>query len=171
MNYELLQDAIVTRLSPFNTADIAVVRVPETESERSKTIPTKAKFTVIYAGSEYSESESTGYIRQSEKVFIQILIESTFLYGNRGIYALTSLLKKAITGFKAQGTDRFQVSKHHTIGSPEASKENNMWQYSVVFQANAVHVENFEEDLSVILQTITYTDVPDGETIVVPPSE
>jgi len=171
MNYELLQNAIVSRLQPFTTAGISVVRLPQTESERTQTIPTKVNFTVIYAGSEYSEVNSTGHISQDEKIFIQILIESTFLYGNTGVYAMASLLKKALTGFKAQGTTKFQVAKHHTIGQPDAEKKDNMWHYSVVFQAMSVHVEDYTEDLSVILKQITYVDKPGDETTIVPPTE
>jgi hypothetical protein len=171
MNYELLQNAIVSRLEPFTTAGISVVRLPQTESERTQTVPTKVKFTVIYAGSEYSEVNSTGYISQDEKIFIQILIESTFLYGNTGVYAMASLLKKALTGFKAQGTTKFQVAKHHTIGQPDAEKKDNMWHYSVVFQAMSVHVEDYTEDLSVILKQITYVDKPGDETTIVPPTD
>ena len=172
MNYELLQDAFVARLQPFMTAGVAtVVRLPETESERTRNLPTKVRFTIIYAGSEYSDVNSAGYISQDEKVFIQILIESTFLYGSNGVYAMASLLKKALTGFKAQGTTKFQVAKHHTIGQPDAEKKDNMWQYSVVFQATAVHVEDFTEDLSVILRQITYVDKPGDETTIVPPAE
>lgn len=172
MDYELLQNAVVTRLQPFMTAGIAtVVRLPQTESERTQTLPTKVKFTVIYAGSEYSEVNSTGYISQDEKVFIQILIESTFLYGNTGVYAMASLLKKALTGFKTQGTKKFQVAKHHTIGQPDAEKKDNMWHYSVVFQTMSLHVEDYTEDLSVILKQITYVDKPGDETTVVPPAE
>jgi Gp37 protein len=171
MNYELLQDAVVARLQPFTTVGVSVIRLPETEGEKTTLVPTKARFTVIYAGSEYSEVNSTGYVSQDEKVFIQILIESTFLYGNKGIYALASVLKKALTGFKAQGTSKFQVTKHHTIGQPDAEKVNNMWQYSVVFQTIAPHVEDFAEDLSLILEKITYIDSPDGDTTVVPPED
>ena len=169
MNYELLQDAIVLRLPPFMTAGIAdVVRLPQTESERTQNLPTKVKFTVIYAGSEYSEVKSTGHVSQDEKIFIQILIESTFLYGDRGVYKMASVLKKALTGFKTQGTAKFQVAKHHTIGQPDAEKKDNMWNYSVVFQTTAPHVEDFTEDLSVILKQITYIDKQDDEVTQVP---
>lgn len=170
MNYEKLQDEIVERLQPFITAGIAsAIRLPETESERTQNLPTKVKFTVIYAGSEYSDVNSSGYISQYEKVFIQILIESTFLYGGAGVYNMASLLKRVLTGFKAQGTTKFQVAKHHTIGQPDAEKKDNMWQYSIVFQAISVHVEDYTEDLSVILTQLTYIDKPGDETMIVPP--
>lgn len=163
MNYETLETEIVARLTPFLTAGIAVEKLPELEADRSKPLPTKAKFTVIYAGSEYGSALSTAQISQEEKVFIQILIESTFLRGSLGVYNLASLLKKALTGFKPSGCRRIQVTKHHTIGGENAEKINNMWNYNVIFQTTALHVEDFEEDLTLILEKITLVDQPDGE--------
>jgi len=49
MNYENLETEIVARLTPFATVGIAVEKLPELEANRSKPLPTKAKFTVIYA--------------------------------------------------------------------------------------------------------------------------
>ena len=163
MNYENLEIEIVARLAPFITAGITVESLPELEVDRSKPLPTKAKFTVIYAGSEYGSALSTAQISQEEKIFIQILIESTFLRGNLGVYNLASVLKKALTGFQPSGCRRIQVTKHHTIGGEEAQKINNMWNYNVIFQTTSIHVEDFEEDLTLILEKITLIDEPDGE--------
>jgi len=156
MNYEALQDEIVAKLQPFSDVGITVERLPEVESEKTKVLPTKARFTVIYAGSEYDVTNSTGNIAQNEKIFVQILVESTFLYGEIGIYNLISLLKKALVGFKPQNTNGLQLSKHHTIGSPGAEKINNMWQYQVIFQCNGFNIEDFTEEYIGILKKITY---------------
>ena len=163
MNYETLENEIVARLTPFVTVGITVEKIPELESERTKPLPTKAKFTVIYAGSEYGSSLSTSQVSQEEKIFIQVLIESTFLRGSLGVYNLASVLKKALTGFQPSGCRRIQVTKHHTIGGEEAQKINNMWNYNVIFQTTSIHVEDFEEDLTLILKKITLIDEPDGE--------
>jgi len=163
MNYETLETEIVARLTPFLTVGIAVEKLPELEADRSKPLPTKARFTVIYAGSEYGSSLSTAQISQEEKIFIQILIESTFLRGTLGVYNLASVLKRALTGFRPSGCRRIQVTKHHTIGGENAEKINNQWNYNVIFQTTALHVEDFEEDLTLILQKITLVDQPDGE--------
>lgn len=163
MNYENLENEILDRLTPFTTVGVAVEKLPELEIDRSRPSPTKAKFTVIYAGSEYGNSMSTAQISQEEKIFIQILIESTFLRGTLGVYNLASILKKALTGFRPSGCRRIQVTKHHTIGGEEAQKINNMWNYNVIFQTTSVHVEDFEEDLTLILRQITTVDEPDGE--------
>lgn len=163
MNYENLEIEIVDRLQPFTTVGVAVERLPELEINRTRPLPTKAKFTVIYAGSEYGSSLSTAQISQEEKIFIQVLIESTFLRGSAGVYNLASVLKKALTGFQPSGCRRIQVTKHHTIGGEDAEKINNMWNYNVIFQTTSLHVEDFTEDLSLILKEIKLVDQPDGE--------
>ena len=71
---------------------------------------------------------------------------------------MASILKKALAGFKAEGTTKFQVSKHHTIGQPDAEKKDNIWQYQVIFQASAKSVEDYEEDLTVLLKQIKFID-------------
>jgi hypothetical protein len=167
MNYEILEAEIVNRLKPFVTVGICVEKLPELESDRSKPLPTKAKFTIIYAGSEYGNALSTFQISQEEKIFVQILIESTFLRGTFGVYNLASVLKKALTGFQPTGCRKMQVTKHHTIGGENAEKINNMWNYNVIFQTTSVHVEDFEEDLTLILQKITLIDSPDGEVNII----
>ena len=60
-----------------------------------------------------------------------------------------------------------QVTKHLSIGGESAEKINNMWNYNVIFQTTAVHVEDFTEDLSLILKKITTIDEPDGEINVI----
>jgi len=171
MDYEALQNKIVERLQTFVVAGLEVVRLPENNDELTQTKPSRAKFTVIYAGSEYAKAASTAEISQTEEIFFQILIESSFLYGPLGVYALVSLLKKALTGYQPEGCRRIQVSKHHTIGSPEATRINNMWQYNAVFSTSTIHVQDPEEDIIVLLQKITFTDVPDGEISIVPEPE
>jgi len=171
MNYELLQDEIVERLQPFATVGVDVERLPETNAQRTDVTPGKARLTVIYAGSEYEGTNSTAQVSQNEKIFIQVLIESTFLYGNLGVYYLANVLKKALTDFRPQNISKLQVSKHHTIGQPDAEKKNNMWQYQVIFQGTNKHVEEYDQGdtWTTLLTKITYLD--GAETITVPPEE
>lgn len=169
MNYELSIGNIVDRLQPFTEAKITVRRMPEKESENTDIEGDAARFTVIYAGSEYEEAQSTGHISQEENIFFQIMVESGFLYGPRGVYNLADVLRKSLIGFKPAGFlyPGLQVSKHFTIGSPEAVKVNNMWRYQVIFKGKTLAVENFAEDLTPLLKKITLND--GAEQIVIPP--
>lgn len=170
MNYEQLEDEIVLRLFPFTTVGVEVRKMPENEADFTRPTPTKAQITVIYAGSEYGNTMSTAQVSQEEKIFVQLLIESTFLRGNVGIYTLISLIKKALTGFQPSNCRRMQVTKHHSIGGEEVQKINNRWNYNVIFQTTSMHVEDFTEDLSVILKKITTID-PDLEVFTIPSIE
>lgn len=168
MNYELLEDEIVTRLQPFTTVGITVEKLPEVESEKKSVTTGTARLTVIYAGSEYGGTKSTAQVSQEEKVFVQVLVESTFLRGPKGVYTIIDIVKKALTDFRPQGLTKLQVTKHHTIGQPEAVKENNMWQYQVIFQGTNLHVEEYDQGdtWTTLLTKITYLNGTD--TVVVP---
>jgi len=169
MNYEVLENQVYTKILPMDSVEgITVRRMPENEADRKKAFPGNAQLTVIYAGSEYPETISTSQVSQDEKVFIQILIESSFLRGPQGIYNLLAVLKTLLIGFRPSFCTGMQVVKHHTIGGDEAEKVNNMWNYNVIFQARAVAVEDFTEDLSILLKKITLIDQPDEETNVIP---
>ena len=169
MDYELLEDEIVAILQPFAAVGVTVEKVPETESQRNQTLPGKARLTVIYAGSEYEGTRSTAQVSQNEKVFIQVLVESTFLRGPLGVYNLTNIVKRALTDTRPRNITKLQVTKHHTIGTPEAEKKNNMWQYQIIFQGTNLHVELHDqgESWESLLKKITYLD--GAETVVVPP--
>lgn len=168
MNYEVLESQIENRLSIMRQANITVQKMPELEGERNRPLPSQAGVTIIYAGSEYGLPNSTAQVRQEEKIFIQILIESTFLRGPQGVYSLLTAVKDLLIGFQPNFCNRIQVVKHHTIGGEEAQKINNMWAYNVIFQTTGIAVENYTEDLSVILKKITLTDVPGGEITIIP---
>lgn len=168
MNYENLEIQFENRLSILTQVGIVVQRLPEIESERNRPLPSKAGITIIYAGSEYGLPNSTAQVRQEEKIFMQILIESTFLRGPQGVYNLISVIKDLIVGFAPPFCTRFQVVKHHTIGGEEAQKINNMWSYNIIFQSTGIAVENFIEDTSIILKRITLIDVPGGDVTVIP---
>lgn len=168
MNYEQLESDIVNRLAPFAAVGVNVRKTPEVENERVRPEPTNAQFTVMYAGSEYENTQSTAQVSQYETVFVAVLIECNLLRGNIGIYNLTSVLKKALIGFKPTNCHRLQAVKHHMLGTPEAVKKDNVWQFQAVFKTTTLTVEDYTEDLSVLLKKVTLIDIPDGETTIIP---
>lgn len=168
MNYEQLETEIVVRLAPFATVGVNVIKTPEVEIERKRPEPQKAQFTVMYAGSEYENVQSTAQVSQMESVFVAVLVESNLLRGQRGVYNLVKVLKEALIGFKPSNCHRLQAVKHHILGSPEAVLKDNIWQLQAVFKTTSLAVEAYTEDLSVILKKITLIDVPGGETTVIP---
>lgn len=172
MNYALIESEIVTKLAPFQSIGIDVVVMPELEADRVKPLPTKAKLTVIYSGSDYPSMNSTAQINQDEKIYIIVLIESTFLRGTFGVYNLIPLIRSALVGFRPTGCGtRMKIEKNHTVGAPEAIKLNNMWEYQIVFSTTSVVVEDFTEDLSVLLKKITLNDGNETLDIPIPDTE
>jgi hypothetical protein len=168
MDYEVLENEIITRLSPLASSDLQIVGLPENEAEKSRPLPTKAKFTIIYAGSEYDKSTSTGQNRNSENVFLTILIESTFLRGNLGVYNLLRVLKLALSGYSPSNCKKLEIVKHHSIGSDPIKKNGNLWEYQIVFQTSGLHVENFIEDVSILVSQITLKENGDDTVITDP---
>jgi len=168
MNYEQLENDVLNRLAPFAAVGVRVVKTPEVENERLKPEPTKAQFTVMYAGSEYENVNSTAQVSQMESVFIAVLIECNLLRGANGVYGLLAVLKQALLGFRPTNCHRMQAVKHHLLGSPEAVKKDNVWQFQAVFKTTSLAVENYTEDISILLKQVTLIDRPDGDTIVVP---
>jgi len=171
MNYELIEQQICSRLQPFAIVGVDVIVMPELEADRKRPVPTKAQFTVIYSCSEYGNVNSTAQINQNEDLYFTVLIESTFLRGAMGVYSLLNTLRKAIVGFKPTGCLRIQAVKHHTIGSPDAQKIDNMWQDQAVFKTSTLLVEDYTEDVTALVTRIKFIDQPDGETMIVPPTE
>lgn len=172
MNYALIESDIVAKLAPFQEVGIDVVVMPELEADRVKPLPTKAKLTVIYSGSDYPSMNSTAQINQDEKIYIIVLIESTFLRGPFGVYTLIPLIRKALVGFRPSGCgNKMRIEKNHTVGAPEAIKQNNMWEYQIVFSTTSVVVEDFTEDLSVLLKKITLNDGNETLDIPIPDTE
>lgn len=173
MNYETLENQVYEKILPMGLVPgISIRKMPESEAEKKRPIPGNAQLTVIYAGSEYPETISTSQVSQEETVFIQVLIESSFLRGPQGIYNLLSVLKNFLVGFRPSFCLGMQVVRHHTIGGEEAEKINNLWNYNVIFKAkSAMTVTDFTEDLSVILKKITLIDKPGDETTIIPNPE
>jgi Gp37 protein len=165
MNYEILENEIVARLLPLASSNLSIIKLPEVEADKSKPLPTKAQITVIYAGSEYDKTTSTGQNRNAENVFITFILESTFLRGALGIYNLTRVLKLALSGFSPINCQRLEIIKHHSIGSNPIKKDNNLWEYEISFSTTALHIENFIEDVSILVKQIKLNDGDDDSII------
>lgn len=169
MNYETLESEIVARIAPLASADLSIVGMPESEAERKRALPTKARITVIYAGSEYDKTTSTGQNRNAENVFITLFIESTFLRGPVGIYNLIRVMKLAFSGYKPTNCQRLEPVKHHSIGDNPVEKRDNLWEYQMIFSTTALSIENFIEDISILVSQITLNGSNDDTSVIPAP--
>jgi len=92
--YEDIESAVVDRLAPFGTVGFDVVALPETQAEYSRPF-VNGKITVAYHSSSYEKANSIGHMSQYEEIAIIVSIQSRFLRGDKGIYNLAALVRKA----------------------------------------------------------------------------
>jgi hypothetical protein len=153
MNYEQAETDIYTRLLPFQGANIEVVKLPETQEDFKRPFA-KAKFTVGYKGSKWKDPQSTGHISQVEELLFEIAIQSRTLRGAKGLYSLKKLLTQALVGFTPTDCDKIYAKESGMTGVSETLNDG-VWTYCVIVACTTLSVEDFEEDLSVILSRIT----------------
>jgi hypothetical protein len=101
----------------------------------------------------------------------QIEIQSRTLRGDRGIYIMKKALNQAIIGFAPADCDRIYAKESGMTGVAETLNEG-VWTYSFVVACKTISVEDYAEDLSVLLKKITNNDLTTGGSFVVEsPSE
>jgi hypothetical protein len=170
MNYEQAIADIVSRLSPLTAAQIDVVHTPENQNEFERPFTT-GKISVGYKGSKWEKPKSTAEISQDEEVMFELAIQSRKLRGSKGIYAIKKLLIQVLVGFQPTDCDRLYCKESGVTGLPEVFKDG-VWTYSLIVCARNVTVEDFEEDLSVIMsQFINKDDTLGGQFTVDSPTE
>jgi|ERR1044072_1236927 hypothetical protein len=171
-SYEYIEDQIYQRLAPFEAADIEVRKLPEDqkelETDGSRPFK-KGRITIGYKGSKWKEPRSTAQIIQEEKLIFEIAIQSRQLRGNRGVYLLKKLIKEALVGFQPDHCDRITADESGMTGT--ATQTDGVWTYSALFCCTTESVENFEEDLSIILTKITNNNDELGDSFEVPAAE
>lgn len=152
MNYQQAEADILARLQPLAGADLEVEALPEKLSDFNRPFE-KGKITVGYKGSKWDKPRSTAQITQQEELSFEISMQSRTLRGPKGIYAIKYLITKALLGF--QPTDCERMYAHESGMTGTATQNDGVWTYSAIFCCTALVVEDFEEDLSVILNRIS----------------
>ncbi len=160
MDYEQAEDDIVTRLMPFINAGIDIAKLPEAQADFKRPFD-KAKITIGYKGSKWDKPTSTGHISQDEDVMFEFSIQSRTLRGDRGIYIVKALIIQALVGFAPTDCDKMYCKESGMTGAKEVF-EDGVWTYTLIMCCRNVSVEDFEEDLSVILHRITNNNGADS---------
>lgn len=166
MNYEQAEQDILTRLTPFVTAGaIDMVLIPQNQADFKRPFQ-KGKITICYKGSKWGDPRSTAQISQEEEVMFQIEIQSRTLRGDRGIYLMKKALNQALIGFAPTDCDRM-YAKESGMTSVAETLNDGVWTYSLIVACKTISVEDYEEDLSVILRRITNNDLTTGGSFIV----
>lgn len=161
MNYEQAETDIYNRLAPFQGADIEVVKLPENQTDFKRPFA-KGKYTVSYKSSKWKNPQSTFEISQEEELTFEIAIQARTLRGAKGVYNLLKVLKAALIGFRPAHCEKMYAVESGMTGVSETLNDG-VWTYVALFACKSLTVEDFEEDLSVILtQVTTNRENPDG---------
>ena len=158
--YEDIESAVVNRLAPFGTIGFEVVALPETQADYSRPF-VNGKITVAYHSSNYDKPNSVGHMSQYEEIAIIISIQSRFLRGDKGVYNIASIVRKALIGFEPANYWRMWAKE---FGLKDAKLEDGLWTYYGLFCTKALAVEDFEEDVSRLVSQISYDNDLTGET-------
>lgn len=158
--YQDIEAAVVARLAPFGSVGFEVVALPETQSDYSRPF-VNGKITVAYHSSSYDKPNSIGHMSQYEEISVIVSIQSRFLRGDKGIYSIASIVRKALLGFEPAGYWRMWAKE---FGLKDAKLEDGLWTYYGLFCTKALAVEDFEEDISNLISQISYDNDLTGET-------
>jgi hypothetical protein len=153
MNYEQAEADIVTRLSPLAGLNIEAIPLPENQEQFKRPFE-KGKITVAYKGSKWEKPRSTSQITQEETLHFEIVMQSRTLRGSTGLYNIKQIVTQGLVGFQPTGCDRMYAVESGMTGVAD-TLQDGVWTYSAVFACTTLSVEDFEEDLSVLITRIT----------------
>lgn len=153
MNYEQVETDILTRLAPLSGFDIEVVPLPENQNDFKRPFG-KGKVTVGYKGSKWKMPSSTGEVSQLEIVTFEFGLQSRTLRGPVGIYTILNFVLVALIGFKPTNSEKMYAHEAGMTGV-QGVFEDGVWTYTLLLSFNRINVEDFEEDLTLILRRIT----------------
>lgn len=163
-SYEAAEDDIYNRLKVFESVNVEVEKLPENHKNFKRPYE-KAKITVGYKGSKWEKTKSTQQIAQDEKLTFELALQSKVLRGPRGLYNLKRLVTVALVGFAPTDCDRMTADESGMTGVTETLVDG-VWTYTMLFCTTTLTVEDFEEDLTVLLTKIT-NKMPYGDPDVV----
>lgn len=164
MSYEAIEEEIYQRLLPLEGANIEIVKLPENQKDFERPFE-KSKITVGYKGSKWDKPRSTAQISQNEELMFEFSLQARRLRGSKGVYNLKDILKVALIGFQPVDCDRMYAHESGMTGV--ATLHEGVWTYSCILCTSSLTVEDFEEDLSVILKKITSTNTLTGDVLIV----
>lgn len=141
MNYEELENDVVSLLSTAFSSTHIVEHIPESESDFEKEVR-KTRIMVGYAGSDFGSSKSIADVVQDEEVELILQIESRLLRGENNIYDTLEKCRKLLVNFRSTtgNTLRFIVKSQKLVGV-----KNQIKQWHQTFKCTAVVVTDEEE--------------------------
>lgn len=138
--YELLEDAVDTRLAPLRPAT-EVQPWPDNESEFNKAFE-KGRISFHCHSAKADEQLATDVSSNEEVVTVHLLIQSRSRKGQYGIFDLKRSVDAVLNGFKPAGWKRFTSDDFH-----QAKYEGNVWFYNYLFKTVSVNQQQFDDTI------------------------
>ena len=136
MNIRDIENSIIEKLK-LEFPEVLVQSFPDKPSEFILLHPIGALL-VHYQGSNYSNSNTLGYISQENKKEFSITIVTRNLRENQGSYEYLDKVKNILTGFQPDECSRLMPTKDFFI-----SENKGIWQYGINFSLTTSNVQDF----------------------------
>lgn len=93
---------------------------------------------IHYQGSNFSNSDSLGYVFQTNKKEFSITLVTRNLHSNNGAYEYLDKVRMVLTGFQPDECSKLMPVKDFFI-----SENKGIWQYGINFSLTSVNIENY----------------------------
>lgn len=136
MNTREIENTIIDKLKT-DFPEVLVEGFPDKPSEFIL-LHSIGALLVHYQGSNYSTSESLGYIVQDNKKEFSITIVTRNLRANQGAYEYLDKVKAVLTGFRVDDCTKLMPTKDFFI-----SENGGIWQYGINFTLTTTNIQDF----------------------------
>lgn len=136
MNIRQIEDSIIEKLKK-EFPEVKVEGFPDKPSEFILLHPIGALL-VHYQGSNYTSSQSLGFITQDNKKEFSITIITRNLRSNNGAYEYLDKVKSVLTGFKIDECSQLMPTKDNFI-----SENGGIWQYALNFTLTTQNIQSY----------------------------
>lgn len=136
MNIRQIENSIIDKLKA-DFPEVLVEGFPDKPSEFIL-LHSIGALLVHYQGSNYSNSQSLGYIVQDNKKEFSITIVTRNLRANQGAYEYLDKVKAALSGFQVDECTKLMPTKDFFI-----SENGGIWQYGINFTLNTTNIQDF----------------------------
>lgn len=153
MNIELVEKELVNLLTAKleNNSKTEVISIGEHDGDYELPFG-KRKIIVAFSNEEPDpNSNSFDMINQPTIVVFSILLQSKFLNGMNGVYAMSSFVKTQITGFQPTDGESFRYA-----GFRFEQKVKNVFEYSLDFKTKTMVVQQTYKEEAPKFKTSNY---------------
>lgn len=154
MIFEQQENEIAERLNgDDDLTAIASIRLFPDTTEDYKIPVKKGLVSIIFLGEKPDKNQSVAERSYHTTITFSLSVQSPLLRGATGVYAISELIKKRLTGFPVSDCDGLEFVEHEF-----GNYENNVWEHILTFSARSMR-NQFET------QYIQSNDITNGEEV------